>query len=268
MYCLLEIRNQTEVSRRPMPENCYRMVMEGLDATKLLRTIEEEFLCFHEALKELEDWCLRAPQDTEYLVRNLHTAEHKCRGVLFEYKTFLDHTEKLLKKEFKKDSDAVATFKQGTHDAYDKNPEYAFVYQLRNSMQHFDNIVHSFEAPVVKPYLQPCSNPQILLQDSCWKEQERKYILSANGNIDLYAVFVTAYNAMKHIMVPVMNYLLRWNDGGANIIMLRNWVETLFVREESKYFHLATINEAGNVEVIPVYWEIIYKIADSLNNQV
>lgn len=265
MYYLLEIRNQTEVSRRPMSEECYRMVMEGLEATRLLRTIEEEFICFHEALKELEDWCFKAPHDAEYLVRNLHTAERLCRNVLFEYKTFLDHTEKLLKKEFKKDSDAVTIFKQGTHDAYDKIPEYAFVYQLRNSMQHFNNIVHSFEAPVARSYLQPCSNPQTLLQDSGWKEQEKNYILEANGNIDLHAAFVTTYNAMEYIMVPVMNYLLKWNDGGAYIKMLRNWAESLFMREESKYFYLAMINEVGIVKAIPVHWEIIYKIADSIN---
>lgn len=264
-YYLLEIRNRTVVSRRPMTEECYRTVMEGLEATRLLRTVEEEFLCFHEALKELEDWCIRAPRDPEYLMRNLHTAERLCRGVLFEYKTFLDHTEKLLKRTFGKESDAAAIFKQGTHDAYDQNPEYAFVYQLRNSIQHFDGIVHSFDASVAKPYLQPCSNPQMLLQDNSWKDQERNYITAATGNIDLHATFVSTYNAMEQIMVPMMNYLLRWNDGGANIRMLKNWIDPLFTREDSKFYHLAEVDETGHTVAIPVYWEIIYKIADSLD---
>ena len=265
MYYLLEIKNRTELSRRPLSEECYRTVMKGLEVTRLLRTVEEEFLCFHEALRELEDWCINAPQDAEYLVRNLHTAERLCRGVLFEYKTFLDHTEKLLKKAFGKESDAAELFKQGTHDAYDLHPEYAFVYQLRNNMQHFDNIVHSFEASVMKPYLQPCSIPQTLLQDDGWKEREKHYILSAKGNIDLHAAFVATYNAMEKIMVPVINYLLKWNDGGANIMMLRNWMEPLFTREDSKYFCLAETDETNEFIAIPVYWEIIYKIADSLN---
>ncbi len=249
-----------------MSEECYRTVMQGLESTRLLRTIEEEFLCFHEALKEFKDWCIKAPRGEEYLVRNLHTAERLCRSVMFEYKTFLDHTEKLLKKSFGKESEVVALFKQGTHDAYDRNPEYAFVYQLRNSVQHFDNIVHSFEAPVEKSYIQPCSNKQILLKDNGWKEQERQYIVATNGNIDLYAAFVAAYNAMEWIMVPVLNYLLRWNDGGANIVMLQDWMETLFTREESKYYYLAVIDETDRVTANPVFWEIIYKIKDSMNN--
>lgn len=264
MYYLLEIRDHTELSRRPMSEECYRTVMEGLKATELLRTIEEEFLCFHEALKELEDWCMRAPQNGEYLMRNLHTAERLCRSVMFEYKTFLEHTEKTLKKTFGKESDAAAIFRQGTHDAYDQNPEYAFVYQLRNNMQHFDNIVHSFKAPVKKPYIQPCSNPKVLLRDDGWKEQERQYILSAKGNIDLHAAFVATYDAMEQILVPVMNYLLKWNEGSANIMMLRNWIEPLFTRENSKYFYLAEIDEKNDFVTIPVYWKIIYKIADAL----
>lgn len=265
-YCLIEIRSGTEISRRPMSEECYRTVMEGLEATKLLRTVQEKFYCFHEALQELQDWCIQAPRDAEFLTRNLHTAERLCRGVLYEYKTFLDHTAKLLKNTFGKDSEAANAFIQGTHDAYDQNPEYAFVYQLRNSMQHFDGIVHSFEAPNKRPYLQPCANPQILLRDNGWKEQEKNYILAVSGNIDLHAAFVATYNAMEHIMVPVMNYLLGWNDGGANIVMLKNWIEPLFSREDSKYFHLAEVGEAGNVTAITVFWEVIYKIADSLKS--
>lgn len=265
-YCLLEFKNGSEISRRPMSEACYRTVMEALEATKLLRTVQEEFFCFHEALQELQDWCFRTPREPEYLMHNLHTSERLCRGVLFEYKTFLDHTEKMLKTVFGKESDAVHAFKQGTHNAYDKNPEYAFVYQLRNSMQHFDGIVHSFEAPVKKPYLQPCANPQILLRDDRWKDQEKNYILAASGNIDLHAAFVATYNAMEQIMVPVMNYLLRWNDGGANIVMLKNWIEPLFSREDSKYFYLAEVDEAGNITAITVFWEVIYKIADSLKS--
>ena len=265
MYFLLEIRNQVELSRRPMTTECYRTVADALDATRVIREIEESFLCFHEALKELEDWCSKASQDAEYLTRNLHTAERLCRGFLFEYKTFLDHTERLLKKTFGKDSEAAAIFKQGTHNAYDENPEYAFVYQLRNSMQHFDSIVHSFVPPIASTYIQPCADPMILLLDTGWKEQEKRYLLAAKGNINLYSAFVITYNAMENIMVPVMNYLLKWNDGGANIIMLRNWIEQLFSREDSKFFHLAEEDDLGSIIAIPVYWEIIYKIADSLN---
>lgn len=267
MYFLLEIRNKTEVSRRQISEECYHAIADGLETTRTIRTIEEGFFCFYEALKELENWCFRAPQDAEYLVRNLHIAERLCRGVLFEYKTFLDHTERLLKKIFGKESEAAAIFKQGTHDAYDKNPEYAFTYGLRNSVQHFDGIVHSFVAPVNQPYLQPCADPQKLLQDSEWKEQERRFLLAAKGNIDLYATFVATYNAMGNIMIPLMNYLLKWNDGGATIMMIRNWIEPLFKREDSKFFYLAQKNEIGDIVAIPIHWEIIYKIADSLDKR-
>lgn len=267
MYYLLEIKDQSVISKRPISEECYRTVAESLEATKTMRTIQEGFLSFHDALKELEDWCFKAPQDSEYLLRNLHTAERLCRSVLFEYRTFLDHTEKLLKKTFGKGSDAVEIFKQGTHDAYDQNPEYAFVYQLRNSMQHFDSIVHSFVAPSARSYVQPCSDPKKLLSDSVWKDQERRFILSAKGNIDLHAAFVMTYNAMTHIIVPVMNYLLNWNEGGAKIMMLRNWIESLFTREESKFFYLAETNDVGNITAIPVSWEIIYMITDSLHQK-
>lgn len=263
MFCLIEIRNGKEMSRRPMSEECYQTVLDGLNATRQLRAVDQYFRCFHEALKEFEDWCITAPQGSEYIERNRHTAERLCRGVLFEFKAFLDHTEKLLKKTYGKTSEAVLIFKKGTHNAYDTCAEYAFMYHLRNSMQHFNSIVHSFVSPNKRSFLQPCSNPSLLLQDSGWKDEVRCYIQSTIGNIDLYDVFVKTYDALELVFVPVMNFLLANKEGGTNIIMLRNWIEPLFVREESHFYHL--FDDVDNTAV-PVYWESIYRIADSLDH--
>lgn len=267
MYCLLEIQSSSLKKPRRIEKEQYNRLLHIKTQSADLVNAVELFSFFTESYEELRNWCMHTDMNAEYLMSNKHTAERKCRGVLFEFKTFLDHTESLLKKTFGKNSDAATAFTQGTNAAYDQNPEYAFVYQLRNSMQHFDSIVHSFAAPVAHPYIQPCSDPKILLRDSGWKEQERNFVLAANGNIELYEVFVTTYNAMGSIMVPVMDYLLKWNDSAADIIMLRNWTEPLFTREESKYFHLAEEDEAGNTVAFPVNWEVIYKIADSLNQQ-
>ena len=88
-HYLLEIRNCKVVKRYAMTEEDYHIVLDGLERTSTMRTIMEGFICFHEALKELETWCCEAPQNGEYLTRNLHTAERLCRGVLFEYRSFL-----------------------------------------------------------------------------------------------------------------------------------------------------------------------------------
>lgn len=184
--------------------------------------------------------------------------------MLFEYRTYLDHLQTTFTKKYGKESDILRIFREGTHRAYDTCPEYTFVYQLRNNMQHFDSIVHSFEAPKKMNYLQPCSIPEILLRDGGWKEPERAFIESAKGNIDLQKVFEATYNSMEYIQVPVMQYFLDLNDGAGEITMLRNWIDGIFPRKESRYYHLAEVDDHGNVTALPVYWEAIYQITDAM----
>lgn len=51
-------------------------------------------------------------------------------------RTYLDHTETRLKREFGENSEEYKTFKTETSTAYDNNFSYRFLYKLRNFSQH------------------------------------------------------------------------------------------------------------------------------------
>ena len=55
---------------------------------------------------------------------------------LSSIRTYLDHTETRLKKQYGKDSSEFKIFKEKTSYAYDNNFSYRFLYKLRNFAQH------------------------------------------------------------------------------------------------------------------------------------
>jgi hypothetical protein len=52
------------------------------------------------------------------------------------FRTYTDHTERILKKHFAKDSIEVIDFKKETNFVYDKSFAYRLIYKLRNYTQH------------------------------------------------------------------------------------------------------------------------------------
>lgn len=57
-------------------------------------------------------------------------------NLLSSIRTYLDHTETRLKREYGKDSEELKIFKAETSKAYDDNFAYRFLYKLRNYSQH------------------------------------------------------------------------------------------------------------------------------------
>lgn len=60
----------------------------------------------------------------------------KLNNFLSSMRTFLDHSERILKKEYGKNSEEVKNFKELTNRLYDSHFSYRFLYKLRNYAQH------------------------------------------------------------------------------------------------------------------------------------
>ncbi|MGN0334384.1 MAG: hypothetical protein ACI4DV_01800 [Lachnospiraceae bacterium] len=139
MYCMIEVRDGKMPHLQFMSEECYQIVKEALEKTKMMRDITESFAFFRNSLKNLEIWCRSAERDAQSLIQNKQTAEQLCREMLSQFKTYLDHTETMLKRKY---------------------GEYGVTYRLRHYSQHCESVVHSFAAPEKKNFCSLAAVPK------------------------------------------------------------------------------------------------------------
>ena len=148
----------------------------------------------------------------------MHAAERLVRGFLFEFRTCLDHMETEIKRVYGEDSELWKIFKDGTSNAYDKHPEYAFTYHLRNCSQHCKNVVHGFNCATG---IGISSNVQTLLTEyDRWKQEDKDYMSASGSEIDLLYTFSETFKAFNSALVPVIRYLLNSNSVGDKLLYL------------------------------------------------
>lgn len=102
MYCLLESTQLGSHIPHWMAKDQYQSLRMILMKAQNVRDVVELFSFLEEAIDDLKIWCESTETYGEYLIRNKHAAERRCRGVLLELTTYLDQMEKLLLKNMAK----------------------------------------------------------------------------------------------------------------------------------------------------------------------
>ena len=100
MYCMLEIRNGKIQHLQSITSDCIIELKESIHNSQEVIDVVNGFSFIKDALMDLEVWCREADQGSENLHRNMHTAEQYVRGFLFEFRTYLNHLEKHLVREY------------------------------------------------------------------------------------------------------------------------------------------------------------------------
>jgi hypothetical protein len=88
----------------------------------------------------IENKVLIMNDDSEKLNTNRHLLNY-----LFSFRTYIDHLETFIKREYGKQSNEVKEFKALTANIHDKNLAYRFFYNLRNYSQHCGLPIDIFE---------------------------------------------------------------------------------------------------------------------------
>lgn len=285
LYCFVEIRNNRFESTTILKEDKGLEIKDAIKNTGKILEAHTSLVYVQDALKDFDDWSKMAKTGGEMITRNLHAAERFCRGFLFEFKTYLDHTQTMLSHTYGKKSQALTLFKNGTHDAYDNSPEYAFTYQLRNYSQHCENVVHSVGGNQYDVGVKPTSDSAKLLSDfKDWKDPEKQFICQRSA-IDLLETFKKTYNALSYVHTPVIQYMLDHDNVSADIAYLRKWADWLtqtcsVPREDIWCWHFAHIlhndgseftekdyrndDDDRKYEVCVIDWGTLYTLSDSL----
>lgn len=252
---------------------------EMLDASDSVHEVLELYnlgKCVSDAWDELIQWSNEADRGGNHIMRNLHTAERLVRGFLFEFRTCLDHMETEIKRVYGEDSELWKIFKNGTSNAYDKYPEYAFTYHLRNCLQHCENVVHGFNGTTG---IGITSNVQTLLAEyKKWKQVDMDFMSASGSEIDLLNTFSVTFIAFNTALVPVIQYLLNTNRVGEKLLYLRSWGDSLHTRFEHDVhcYHIVNItfrngNDATRddmatgdiiVNTYTIDWGLIYELSD------
>lgn len=278
MYCLLKIENN-QMHPSEISKECYDVLMDGYGKSGEVLNISKELNQFKTALIDLERWCRTVDTNPSRLLENQEIAERKCQSVLTAFKNYLEHLKVYIRNKYSDSSQFFNLYNNARANARNTSDEFTFIYELRNYSQHQDKIVHCFLS--TESFLQPASNPQILLsQYGCWNQRERAFISSHPAGIDLQKAFEKAYDAIGLIYQPVIQYLLDNSDAGSNLGMLRSWMDKYIPRDAAQLYSLATIERKDGTQAtmkdymesvpglefkaVAVDWNLIYEVTDAL----
>lgn len=281
MYCILEIQSSWMKKPYWIKRDQYHKIVNILnDSSDLLDSIEL-FSFFVESYEDLKKWCMQADVNSEYIIRNKHMAERKCRGLLLELKTYFLQMESKLERKYGEDSRTYKIFVDKKENIKQTDIAFAFAMDLKECANHCNAIIHSFVAPDKKMNLQPCSVPFALLSDfDGWTKRSRKYLTSLGGNIDLLELFGTVYEALKKLQIQFIKNLLGTDNLKDRLLELRGFMDCYFTKENCSCFHLAHMvyqNKKDAPEIAfyqkkvivtfnayPIDWKVLYDLTDLL----
>lgn len=197
MYYLVDMYNdKTNFIDGIDSDTCQKILNSS---TIISETLEFYYLgkCVSDSFDTLIQWSYSANPSSNYIMRNLHTAERLVRGFLFELRTCLDHMETKIKQEYGKTSEFLKVFEDSTHATYNAHPEYAFTYHLRNVSQHCQNIVHGFNSPTGIGI--SCNVQKLLNEYDKWKPVDKDYMINSGENVDLLKTFPLLFRLLTKL---------------------------------------------------------------------
>ena len=252
MYCFIQIKDNRFERTAALSDEQGSKLAFSIRNIHTVIDLHKRLLQVRGALDDLDVWCQNASLGSEQLVQNQNDSERLCRAFLLAFKTYLDHTQTSLSHTFGKDSEALATFKEGTHQAFDNSEAYRFVYQLRNYSQHCENIVHTFAGSVQGYAMPSCYSASLLAEFDDWKAINRTY-MQQHERIALPLVFGETFNALGYVHTPVVRYLLAQNGTADDIMYLRKWAEALTEgqanpKDEIRFWHFAQIQHSDGTD--------------------
>ncbi|MEK4693903.1 hypothetical protein MKX31_07530 [Bacillus sp. FSL M8-0063] len=103
----------------------------------LYMTVELNYQEIHSTIQKYSEQYKKNSQMSWILIRRIILdINRRVLNYLSTFRTYLDHAEYLLKKEYGKDSEQVKKFKEVCSKEYDNYFAYRFLYKLRNYSQH------------------------------------------------------------------------------------------------------------------------------------
>lgn len=257
MHCFVQIKNNCFKRTIPLTGEKGTELASAVRGVGRILETHNSLLYIRDALAEFVSWSEKAPTCGEMIKRNHRAAERLCRGFLLEFKTYLDHMQTMLSHTYGRDSEVLAAFLNGTHQAFDSSAEYRFTYQLRNFSQHCENVVHTLKDKQGSGCVKPISiSEKLLAEFDDWKAVNREY-MAQHETIDLLDVFKKTYDALGYIHTPVIQYMLSHDGVSADVMYLRSWADFLtkdcnVPGEEIWYWHFAQITRHDGGEFTEV----------------
>ncbi|MDF2083773.1 hypothetical protein [Bacillus pseudomycoides] len=103
----------------------------------LYMTVELNYQEIHSTIQKYSEQYKKNSQMSWILIRRIMLdISRRVLNYLSTFRTYLDHAEYLLKKEYGKNSEQVKKFKEVCSKEYDNYFAYRFLYRLRNYSQH------------------------------------------------------------------------------------------------------------------------------------
>lgn len=137
--------NNPEINTcKELSENDFKTCIQSMTALKKLSDDDNLFriieLNYNDLKSNIESYLLTFPKthkadfyEFDHMIIDINRL---ILNLLSSIRTFLDHSETKIKREYGKASEEYELFKTETNTAYDNNFSYRFLYKLRNFAQH------------------------------------------------------------------------------------------------------------------------------------
>jgi hypothetical protein len=177
-----------------------------------------------------------------------HKIQLKLSRIILElmstFKTFIDHWETSLKREYGKDSAPINSFKAATKKEYDHHFAYRFIYELRNYTQHVNLPSLNFHSSIndkniVETHIY-LNKYDLLKNYTKWKPVIKQDFTSLPENFDFIPLIDDLYDSIKRI-----------NDVAINLNDIKN---LYFSSKELLKFNSYKTQDNCQIAIIKGYW--------------
>lgn len=166
---------------------------------------EDLILKIEKSIAKMSDGNLYSPEQ-----EHLHLEINRLiLNLLSSIRTYLDHTETRLKREYGADSEEFGTFRTETSSAYDNNFAYRFLYKLRNFSQHCGLPAGSLTTSSVNGKDETKHNLILslvrndLLKQFDWGNPITGELLNQDEKFDILSLINIKYNLLEKINIEI-----------------------------------------------------------------
>ena len=138
----------------------------------------------------------------------------KLTGFLSCVRKYLDNWETYLKTVYGKQSDEARVFSTNTGFLYDNNPEYCFMYRLRNYDQHCEIVFSSFTESInpdgtISRAVLVNKNKLLSSPFNGWKQVDLDFINTLDDNFDILPIIKRYYDCMNQLHSQLLRIHLK-----------------------------------------------------------
>ncbi len=257
-HYFVDLSNNSFVFKEQVSDEKYNIISSHIERISALKCDDARFKIIEHSYNDFIVTINRIIAGEKALATN-GTLTSKLTGFLSCVRKYLDNWETYIKTIYGKQSIEAQIFSTETSFIYDNNPEYCFMYRLRNYDQHCEIVFSSFtesanpDGTISRVVL---VNKAKLLNSPFkgWKQVDLDFISTLDDSFDILPIIKKYYDCLKQLHSQLLRIHFNKelfnscsaileeanrfeNENGIEILSSENELSEIMAAQDSKTFH-------------------------------